>query len=434
MQVTVEAGEGLQKRLLVNLPADQVNVRVEAKLKDLSRTARMDGFRPGKVPMRLLRARYLDQIKQDVWGELIQSSFYDAARQQDLKPVGLPSIDLREDEADGGLAYTATFDVMPEFVLADLSAHTIKRPAADVADADIDAMLEKLRKQRTEWVAVDRAAQDGDAVVLDFVGKMDGEEFAGGKANDFSLVIGSGNMIPGFEDGLVGLAAGGEKTLELKFPDEYHAPQLAGKTVSFDVKVSKVSEPKLPEVNEAFVKSLGVEDGSLDTLRAEVRANMERELKQKIRTSTKAAVMDVLLAAHEINVPKSLVNDECVELKKQAERDMARSGHKSSLDLPLSVFESQAERRVKLGMLVGEIIKVQKIALDSGRVDAAIEEQAAAYENPQEIVDWYKANPQARGSVENVVMEDQVVDWVLTQLKIEDQGMTFDELLAVNAG
>jgi trigger factor len=429
MQVSVESGEGLVKRLLVNLPADKVNELIDAKLKEAVRTVRMDGFRPGKVPLRVVRQRYGEQIRQDVYGELIQSSFYEAATQESLKPVGEPSIELREDEADGGLAYTATFEVMPEIEVADLSVLEIKRPVTEVQDADVDNMIEKLREQRTEWVDVDRAAENDDRVTLDFTGIMDGEAFEGGTASDIPLVLGSDTMIPGFEEGLVGAKVGDKPVLELKFPEDYRVEHLAGKDVSFEIEVKAVAEPKLPEIDEEFVKALGVEDGSEDSLRKEIRENMEREVRQKAKGRTKEQVMDALLAANEINVPAAMISQEAAALKQQTQQEMAQSGQQSTVDLPLSVFEPQAERRVKLGLLVGEIMRKHEIEVDQGRVDEAIAEQASTFEDPQEIISWYKENAQARASVENVVLEDQVVDMILEQARVDDETLSFDELL-----
>ncbi|RTZ81338.1 MAG: trigger factor [Gammaproteobacteria bacterium] len=429
MQVSVESGEGLTKKLLVNLPAERVDAVVDAKLKETARTIRLDGFRPGKVPVRVVRQRFGAQIRQDAYGELIQSSFYEAAQQENLKPVGEPSIELREDEAEGGLAYTATFEVMPEIELADFSALEIKRPVAEVTDADVDEMIRKLREQRTEWIDVERPAQEGDKITVDFKGFIDGEAFEGGSAEDVDLVLGSGTMIPGFEDGLIGAKAGDEVKLELKFPDDYRVEHLAGKEATFDVTVKSVAEPKLPEVDEEFVKSLGVEDGTEESLRKEVRENMERELKQKLKSRTKERVMDALLEVHEIQVPAAMVQREAEALKQQTQQEMAQSGQQSTVDLPASIFEPQAERRIKLGLIVGEIIRGNEIEVDQARVDEAIAEQAATFEEPQEIIDWYANNPQARSSVENVVMEDQAVEWVLEKAKVEDENLSFDELV-----
>ncbi|HID46196.1 MAG TPA: trigger factor [Chromatiaceae bacterium] len=429
MQVSVESGEGLVKRLLVNLPADKVNELVDTKLKEAARTVRMDGFRPGKVPLRVVKQRYGEQVRQDAYGELIQSSYYEAVTQENLKPVGDPSIELREDEADGGLAYTATFEVMPEVEVAELSALEIKRPVTEVVDADVDNMIEKLRQQRTEWIDVDRGAQNDDRVTLDFTGIMDGEAFEGGTASDIPLVLGSGTMIPGFEEGLVGAKAGDKPVLELKFPEDYRVEDLAGKDVTFEVEVKAVAEPKLPDVDEEFVKSMGIEDGTEESLRKEIRENMEREVRQKVKGRTKEQVMDALLAANDLSVPAAMVSQEAAALKEQTQQEMAQSGQQSTVDLPVSVFEPQAERRVKLGLLVGEIMQKNEIKVDQSRVDEAIAEQASTFEDPQEVINWYKENAQARASVENVVLEDQVVDLILNQAKVEEETLSFDELL-----
>lgn len=429
MQVSVESGEGLQKRLLVNVPAEQVNTAIDAKLKKLSHTARMDGFRPGKVPMRVLKQRYGEQVKHDVYGEMIQSTFYEAATQEKLLPVGPPSIEIRDNEGSEDLAYTATFEVMPEIKLADLSGIKVKKPVTEVAESDVDSMIEKLRKQRTTWNEVDREAVEGDTVTIDFKGFMNGEAFEGGSGENMPLVLGSGSMIPGFEDGLLGVKGGESRTLEVSFPEDYRAEHLAGKDATFEVDARQVSEPELPPVDEDFVKSLGVENGQLEDLRTEIRNNMEREVKQKIRGRIKEQVMDGLLEAHQISVPKAMIEQESAALKQQAEAEMAQSGQQSSVDLPLSIFEGQAERRVKLGLLVGEVISDQKIEVDQDKVDATIADMAATYENPQEIIDWYKENREQRESLEKVVMEDQVVDWVMDQIEVEDETISFDDLL-----
>ncbi len=430
MQVSVESGEGLTRRLQVNLPAEKVDEVVNAKLKEAARNLRLDGFRPGKVPLRVVKQRFGAQIRQDAYGELIQSSFYEAVSQENLQPVGEPSIELREEEADGGLAYTATFEVMPEVELADFSSLEIKRPRAEVTDEDVENMIRKLREQRTEWVEVEREAREGDRVTIDFKGYIDGEPFEGGSAEGVQLVLGSGRMIPGFEEGLIGARAGDERKLELKFPEDYGVEKLAGKEAEFEVVVKAVAEPKLPEVDEDFIRSLGVEDGTEESLRREVRENMERELKQKLKARTKEQVMEALLEKHELQVPAAMVQREAEALKQQAQQEMAQAGQQSSLDLPLNIFEPQAERRVKLGMIIGEIVRANDIKVDEGKVDEAIADQAATYEEPQEIIDWYAANPQARAAVENVVLEDQVVEWILEQAKVEDEELTFDELVS----
>ena len=427
MQVSVESGEGLTRTLKVTLPAEKVDEVVNAKLQEVARTVRLDGFRPGKVPVRVVRQRFGAQIRQEAYGELIQSSFQEAAVQENLRPVGEPSIDLQETE--GGLTYTATFEVMPEVELKDFSVFQLERPVAEVTDADVDEMIEKLRKQRTEWEEVERPAQEGDQVTIDFTGYIDGEAFEGGSAEDVPLVLGSGTMIPGFEEGLIGAAPGETRTLELKFPDDYRVEKLAGKDARFEVTVKKVAEPKLPEVDEDFIRSLGVEEGTEEALRKEVRENMERELRQKLRSRTKDGVMEALLAEYDIQVPAAMVDQEAWALKEQAQQEMAQAGQASAIDLPLDLFRDQAERRVKLGLVIAEIIRSQNIEVDQQRVDEMIAEQAATFEEPQEVIDWYAANPRARRTVENAVLEDQAVDWILEQAQVTDKPMTFAELV-----
>ncbi|MGB5638148.1 MAG: trigger factor, partial [Sedimenticolaceae bacterium] len=298
MQVSLESGEGLERRLLVDLPAERVEAEMDKKLKDLARHVRLDGFRPGKVPMRTIKQRFGDQVRQETYGTLIQETLYEAASEHKLMPAGEPQIELREAAEQGGLGYTAIFEVMPEVKVGDLSGQSLSRPVAQVLESDIDAMIDKLRKQRTVWNEVDRGAQDGDTVHMDFKGKVDGELFEGGSAENAPLVLGSGSMIEGFESGLLGAKAGDERTLEVKFPDDYRAEHLAGKDATFDVKVLKVAEPQLPELDENFVKAFGVEDGTIESMRSDISKNMRHELKKKLDSITKERVMDVLIAAN----------------------------------------------------------------------------------------------------------------------------------------
>ena len=429
MQVSVESGEGLEKRLLVDLPADRVNAEMDKKLKDLARHVRLDGFRPGKVPMRTIRQRFGEQVRQEAYGTLIQETLYEAASQEKLMPAGEPQIELREAAEEGGLGYTATFEVMPEIKVGDLSGQTVTRPTAEVAESDIDAMIEKLRKQRTVWNDVDRGANDGDTVHIDFKGTIDGEAFDGGSAENVPLVLGSGSMIEGFESGLLGAKGGDERTLELKFPDDYRAEHLAGKAATFDVKILRVAEPQLPEVDEEFVKAFGVEEGTEEALRADVAKNMQHELKQKLQSITKERVMDALIAANPLDVPKSMVNQEAERMKQQMVQDMQQRGQQSSVDLPASIFAEQARRRVHLGLLVADIISTQQLKADDEQLRATIAEFAESYENPQEVIDYYLQDQNARRSIENLVLENQVVDWVLGQVQAAEESRSFDEIM-----
>lgn len=431
MQVSVEAGEGLQKHVTVSVPAEQVDQAVEKKLQSLARTVRMDGFRPGKVPMRVVKQRFGDQARQDAYGELIQSTYFEAITEQKLAPAGDPSIKLNEENEEGQFSYTATIEVMPEIKLNDLGELEIKRPVAEVTEEDVDIMIDRLRKQRTTWKEVDRPAQKGDTVHIDFKGFIDGEAFEGGAAEDVPLELGSGSMVPGFEDGLIGAKAGDEVKLEVSFPEDYRAEQLAGKNAVFEVKVNKVSEPQVPEIDEDFVKAFGVEDGTEASLRAEVRGNMERELKQKLKTMTKERVMEALLAANPVTVPKAMSQREAEVLKSQAMKEMADAGQSSAMDLPLSVFETQAERRVSLGLLINAVVSENNIELDQDKVKSTIDEFAQSYEQPQDVIDFYNSNKEQRAMVENLVLEEQVMDAVLDKAKTEDEPATFAGVVGV---
>ena len=429
MQVSVESGEGLENRLLVDLPADRVNAEMEKKLKNLARNVRLDGFRPGKVPMRTIKQRFGAQVRSETFGDLIQETLYEAASQQKLMPAGEPKIELREAVEEGGLGYTATFEIVPEVTLGNLAEQSVTRPVAEVAEADIDAMIDKLRKQRTEWIDVERGAKDGDTVHLDFKGMIDGEIFEGGSAESVPLVLGSGSMVEGFESGLLGAKSGDERELQVTFPADYRAKNLAAKDATFDVKVLRVAEPRLPEVDEDFIKAFGVAEGTVEGLRAEVAKNMQHELKQKLKSITKERVMDALIAANPLDLPKAMIDAEAERMKQQMLQDMQQRGQRSSMDLPASVFAEQAQRRVHLGLLVAEIIKEQQFSASDERLRETISEFAESYENPQEVVDYYMQDPNARRSIENVVLEDEVVDWVLGQVELSDESKSFDDLM-----
>jgi trigger factor len=403
MQVSVESGEGLEKRLLVDLPAERVSAEMDKKLRDLARHVRLDGFRPGKVPMRTIKQRFGEQVRQETYGALIQETLYEAASQEKLMPAGEPQVELREAAEEGGLGYTATFEVMPEIKVADLAGQSLSRPRAEVTESDIDAMLDKLRKQRTTWNEVERGAQDGDTVHMDFRGMVDGEVFEGGSAENVPLLLGSGSMIEGFESGLLGAKAGDERTLEVKFPEDYRAEHLAGKDATFEVKVLRVTEPQLPALDEEFIKAFGVEAGTVEALREDVAKNMRHELKQKLNSITKERVMDVLVAANPMDIPKAMITQEAERMKQQMVQDMQQRGQTSSVDLPVSVFEEQ--------------------------VRETIAEFAESYENPQEVVDYYLNDKNARASIENLVLENQVVEWVLGQVQLADENKVFSEIM-----
>jgi len=429
MQVSVESGEGLEKRLLVDLPAEQVSTAVDKKLTELAQHVRLDGFRPGKVPMRVVKQRFGDSVRQEVYGDLIQATYYEAATEQKLMPVGDPSIELRDPAEEGGFSYTATFEVMPKVELADLSDKEITKVVAEVTEADIDEMLDKLRQQRTEWAEVERAAQDGDTVHIDFKGMVDGEVFEGGSAENVPLVLGSGSMIEGFESGILGASAGEERTVHVTFPEDYRAEHLAGKPATFEIKVLRVAEAKLPEIDEAFIKEFGVEAGTIDALREEVGQNMRNELEQKLNGLLKDAAMDVLREANELDIPAAMVNQEAERIKQQTLQDMQQRGQSASFELPASVFEDQAKKRVHLGMLVAEIIDGQSFKADDDEVRETIAKLAGSYEDPQEVVDYYMNNPDQKATVENLVLENKVTDWVVGQVKVNEEKRTFSDVM-----
>lgn len=429
MQVSVESGEGLEKRLMVDLPAERVTAAMDKRLKDLARHVRLDGFRPGKVPMRTIKQRFGEQVRHETYNALIQETLYEAASQEQLMPAGEPRIELRDVAEEGGLGYTATFEIMPEVKVAELSGQSLNRPVAEVGESDIDEMIDKLRSQRTIWNDVERGAKDGDTVHMDFKGMIDGEVFEGGSAENAPLVLGSGSMIEGFEAGLLGVNAGETRTLEVKFPDDYRAEKLAGNDAVFDVKVLRVAEPQLPEIDEDFVKAFGVKEGSVEALRADVAKNMRQELKQKLRSVTKERVMDVLIAANPMDIPKALVNQEAERMKQQMVQDMQQRGQSSGVDLPASLFEEPARRRVHLGLLVAEIIAQNKLQAEENKLREVIAEFAESYEDPQEVIDYYMQDQNARKSIENLVLENEVVDWALGQVEVNDETKSFSEVM-----
>ena len=430
MQVSVESSEGLERRMTVELPAEKVGEAMEKRLREIARTARLDGFRPGKVPLSVVRKRFGGQVQQEVFGDLVQSSYFEALADQQLKPAGDPTIEPLDKDPKEGMGYVAVFEVMPEIELAALSSVVIKRPVAQVTDEDVEAMVEKLRKQRTTWNEVDREAREGDRVDIDFKGFIDGEAFEGGTAEGVPLVLGSGSMIPGFEDGLIGAKAGEERTLKVTFPEDYRVDNLASKEASFEVKVNSVSEPVLPEIDEEFARAYGVAEGGVDALYQEIRANMERELSDKIRSEIKEQAMDALLEANSIEVPKALVTQEAKALQQQTRENMAQGGQASSLDLPLDLFEEQAKRRVMLGLLISEVVRANEIEVDQDRVREKVEQFAQSYETPQEVIDYYYSDRKNLAPVENVVLEDQVVDWVLEQAGVEETESSFEQIMS----
>ncbi|MDD0974887.1 trigger factor [Pseudomonas fontis] len=425
MQVSVENTSALERRMTIAIPAERIETAVNKRLQQTAQKAKIPGFRPGKVPMSVIRQRYEGDARQEAFGDLVQSSFYEAVVEQKLNPAGAPTIEPKSFEKGKDLEYVAIFEVFPEFTVAGFESIAVERLSADVADADLDNMLEVLRKQNVRFEATDRAAQNEDQLNIDFVGKIDGEAFAGGSAQGTQLVLGSGRMIPGFEEGLVGAKAGEERVLNLTFPEDYQNLDLAGKTAEFTVTVNSIAEPKLPELTEEFFAQFGIKEATLEGFRTEVRKNMERELRQAIKTKVKNQVMDGLLAANPIEVPKALLENEVNRLRVQAVQQFG--GNIKPEQLPAELFEEQAKRRVVLGLIVAEVVKQFDLKPDEARVREMIQEMASAYQEPEQVVAWYYKNDQQLNEVRSVVLEEQVVDTVLQKATVTDKSVSYEE-------
>jgi trigger factor len=429
MQVSVETTNGLERRMTVELPVERVDDEVQNRLKQMSRSASVKGFRPGKVPHKVLAQQYGQQVRDEVVGELIQSTYFEAVGQEKLQPAGMPNIEPTVNEAGKNLQYTATFEVMPEVTLADVSGAKLEKRVAEVSDDDLEKMMDTLLKQRATWEEIDRAAADDDRLNIDFKGTIDGEEFSGNSGENVPVTIGSGRMIKGFEEGLVGAKAGDELTLDLQFPEDYAHKEVAGKPVQFAVKVNSVEESKLPELDEEFAKSFGIGDGSLESLRQEVRNNMEREMKQALIDGNKQAVMDKLIELNSIEVPGALVENEAEQLKQQMMQQMHIPEGKAGVELDTSMFRDQAERRVSLGLILSEVIKSKELKADDDNVRAKVEELASTYEEPQQVIDWYYGDKSRLSQIESLVLEDAVVDWVFEQADVTEKSSSFDEVM-----
>jgi trigger factor len=429
MQVSIETLEGLQRKMTVQLPVERLTAAVDKKLKEISKTVRLDGFRPGKVPVSVVKQKFGGQVRHEVMGDLIESSYREAIVQEKLRPAGMPQISTDDNDKDN-MTYSAVFEVYPEIENVELAAIEVEKPVAEIGEEDIDNMIEKLREQRRTWAEVERAAASGDQVTCDFDGSIDGEAFAGGSGKDMAVEIGSGRMLKDFEDGLNGMAKGEEKTIDVAFPDDYHGKEVAGKTAQFVLKVSKVSESVMPELDEEMIKSFGIDSGNLDDFRKEVRGNMEKEVAQKVKSTIKNNVMTGLIANNEVIPPQALVGEEIRNLKYQMAQNMGQDPDKMDLNaFPDDLYREEAEKRVRLGLLVGEVIRIEKIELDKTRFDSALQDMAASYEEPQQVIEYYTRNKDARSSLEGLVLEDQVVDHILGKAKVSETSKTFEQLM-----
>ncbi|CAI3799314.1 Trigger factor [Pseudomonas sp. MM221] len=425
MQVSVENTSALERRMTIAVPAERVENEVNKRLQQTAKRAKIAGFRPGKVPMNVIRQRFEADARQEAFGDLVQASFYEAIVEQKLNPAGAPAVEPKSFEKGKDLEFVAIFEVFPEFTVAGLESINVERLSAEVADADLDNMLEVLRKQNTRFEAVERAAQNDDQVNIDFVGKVDGEVFAGGSAKGTALVLGSGRMIPGFEEGLVGAKAGEERVVNVTFPEDYQNLDLAGKAAEFTITVNSVAAPALPELSEEFFAQFGIKESTLEGFRTEVRKNMERELRQAIKTKVKNQVMDGLLAANPIEVPKALLENEVNRLRVQAVQQFG--GNIKPEQLPAELFAEQAKRRVVLGLIVAEVVKQFELKPDDAKVREMIEEMASAYQEPEQVIAWYYKNDQQMNEVRSVVLEEQVVDTVLQKATVTDKSVSYEE-------
>jgi len=433
MQANLEQISTLERRINLAVPMQQIETEVSNRLRDIARNTKLDGFRRGKVPMSLVTKQYGGQIHQEVLGDAVQKSFMEAIQSHQLKVAGYPRIEPRADATDkASIEFSATFEVYPEVTLGDVSSAKITRPVVTVSDADVDKTLDVLRKQRVQFNTVDRASQSGDLVTLDYIGKIDGAVFEGGEAKGFRVVLGEERTLPEFETALVDVKAGENKSFDVTFPEAYQAKELAGKTATFEVSVTDIAAPKLPEVDAEFATSLGVADGDVQKMRAEIQANLEREVKNRIHARLKEQVMQVFLDSTKIEVPKSLLEMETQRLMQNALKDMQARGmnvNPNEVPLPADIFTEQAMRRVSLGLILAEAVRINALTAKPEQINALIQEFAQSYEDPQEVIKWHHQNPERMQEIESLALENNMVEWALERVQVEDQSISFDELM-----
>ncbi|MBK7120262.1 MAG: trigger factor [Comamonadaceae bacterium] len=433
MAVNVETLDKLERKMTLTLPVSVIQSEVDSRLKKLARTVKMDGFRPGKVPMNVVAQRYGYSVHYEVMNDKVGEAFATAANEANLRVAGQPRITEKEDGADGQLSFDAVFEVYPDVQIGDLSTAEVEKLTAEVSDAAIDKTVDILRKQRRTFAqrAHDQAAQESDRVTVDFEGKIDGEPFSGGKAEDFQFIVGEGQMLKEFEEAVRGMKAGESKTFPLAFPEDYHGKDVAGKTADFLVTIKKIEAAHLPEVNEALAKSLGIEDGSVESLRADIKKNLEREVKFRLLARNKTAVMDALVAKAELDLPKAAVQAEVERLLEGARAELKQRGIKDADKAPIpdDVFRPQAERRVRLGLVVAELVRSNELHAKPEQLRAHVEELAASYEKPADVMRWYFSDNRRMAEVEAVVIENNVAEFVLGKAKVTEKAVSFDELM-----
>ena len=429
MQVSVETTQGLERRLTITVPADKIEKEYNSRLNQVAKTRRIDGFRPGKAPKALIQKMYGEAIVADVADAVMQRHFVEALVAEKLNPVGAPTLEPNQLVPGSDFTFTVSFEVYPEFKVQNLDAVKVEKPVATVADADLDKMLTTLRKQHASWIDADEAAANDLRVNIDFTGSVDGVEFEGGKAEGFALVLGAGRMIPGFEDGILGKKAGESFDIEVTFPEDYHAENLKGKAAKFAIKLNKVEKQQLPELDAEFIKRFGVEDGSVESLKAEIRKNMERELSNALKAQVKEQILSGLLEQNQIEVPKAAVSREIDALRQQAMQRFGVANSKNVPQLPDELFSEQAERRVRIGLLLGEVIREQDIKADDARVKTLIESLATAYEDPSEVVDYYFKNERLLNNMRDLAVEDQAIEFLLSKAQVTEKQTSFDEVI-----
>lgn len=430
MQATIEKVSNLERRLNVSLPAQEIDAEVQNRLKRLARNVRMHGFRPGKVPFRLVQQQYGGQVRQEVLGDALQKTFGEAVRSQNLRVAGYPRFEAKSSEGDSNVEYSATFEIYPDIELGDITQALIERPVVAVGDAEVDKTLEILRKQRVSYVPVERGAQDQDRITIDYVGTQDGREFEGGSGTDHTTILGEGRLLSDFEKAVRGMRAGESRTFELTFPEDYHGKDVAGKTASFAVTVKQVEAPSLPEVDAEFAKQLGVADGEIGKMRADIKANLEREVRRRTQARVKDQVMKTLLEHAKLDLPNALVDLEIDRLMAGMRQDLAGRGLKAEdIPMPREAFEPEARKRVGLGLIVADLVRQHNLGAKPDQIKAVVKDYAESYERPEEVVRWYYQSADRLREVESLVLEDNVVQWVLSQARVQDKPGDFDELM-----
>ena len=436
MSVTLETLENLERKVTLSLPWSSINAECDKRLKQTARKARIDGFRPGKAPLSMIQSMYGAGIQNDVMNELAQKVFFDTAVAEGWKIAGMPRLEGVEGQDDKeNFLFSGVFEVFPEVKVGDLSGQEVEKVTASVGDAEVEKTIDILRQQRTRFNHTERAAKDGDRVIIDFAGKIDGKAFAGGSAENYAFVLGQGQMLPEFEAGVNGLKEGESKDVEVNFPEDYHGKEVAGKTAVFTITVRNVAEPVLPEVDEVFAKALGIADGNIETMRAEVKKNVEREVKRRVDSQNKEAAMEALLAVSELQVPNALIDEEAARLAAEMKQNFINQGmaDAKNLDLPLDMFKEQAERRVKLGLILAEVVQANGLEPSKEQIDAVIADFAESYEDPQEVIDWYHADNSRLQGPTSLAVEANVTDFVLGKAKVTEKALSFDEVMGNQA-